>query len=117
MKVDNNSALTFGQIRFSNNAMKSISKRMPSGKFVHDIPEFAENHSINPVEIYVDTLKDSDRLTCYAHWTRSVNDGVQFFELYKKEGILSRIFSNPISFLTRVRKNSNKIAENFCRNA
>ena len=117
MKVDNNSALSFGKMRFSKRAMEAISKRMPAGKFVYDLPAFAENHSINPIEIYVDTVRNSDRLTCYAHWNRSIRNGVQFFELHKKEGIMSRIFSDPISFLTRIRKRSNKIAENFCRNA
>ena len=117
MKVDNNSALSFGKMRFSKKAMEAISKRMPAGKFVYDLPAFAENHSINPIDIYVDTVRNSNRLVCSANWERSINNGAQFFQLRIKEGIMSRILSDPISFLTRIRKRSNKIAENFCRNA
>lgn len=115
MKTDNNVSISFGQIRFSNSAMASLSNRLPSGKFVSEVPAMVEKHSINPIDIYVNTAKNSDRLFCQVTWHNPNKDGVGFFNIHKKEGYLNKMFSNPLSFLNRICKQSNKLAEDFSR--
>ena len=117
MKVDNNTNLSFGKIKFSEKAMTSLSNRLPSGEFVQKIPELIEKHKINPIDIYVTTVKDSDRLFCQAKWISPNKITPRFFCFYKKEGKLNKIFSNPIALINRICKQSKKMAEEFSRKA
>ena len=116
MNVDNNTNLSFGKIKFSDKAMTSLSNRLTSGEFALKIPELIENHKINPVDIYVTTVKDSDRLICQAKWINPDKTAPGFFNFYKKENKLNKMFSSPIAFLKRICKQSNKLAEEFSRN-
>ena len=115
MKTDNNVPISFGQIRFSDSAMSSLSNRLPSEKFVSEISAMVEKHSINSIDIYVNTVKDSDRLFCQAKWHNPNKKGTRFFNIYKKEGYLNKIFSNPLSFINRICKQANKMAEECSR--
>lgn len=110
MKIESPNNVNFGVIKLSDKAAMSLARRLPEKKFAVELPRIVANHKNNPVNINVDTIKNSDRLVCCIKIPQD-NGEQLLYEYTNKESIIEKIFFNPINFLKGVCFQANAIAD------
>lgn len=103
MQASNNQP-NFRAVRFTPQALKAISERMPSGKFIKLQEDFTKMYKKFPLDIKIDTTgKDSIRLTAKIDENNVKNPCEQISE-FIEESVFSSIFRSPLRFFEKISK-------------
>ena len=104
MQVTNCSNQNFKGLSFSPNALKSMSERIPAGKFISVQESLSKKYKNSPLDIVIDTTTQESIRLCAKIKQNTLNKIRKMIIPYIEEDCFSCIFCNPEKFFSKLCK-------------
>jgi hypothetical protein len=102
MQITNNSNQSFKALSFTPKALKSLSERMPAGKFMSEQERLVNMYKDSPLDIVVDTTSQESIRLCAKIRQSSSNKIKKMIPQYIEEDVFSSIFNRTESFFKKL---------------